>query len=256
MDLKKLSSGCFKSLCVLFVGIYSVNCQTTSNSNISIQGALEKDIALSVYLDTQKIDLIVMEAPFYMLEIAKVFNDLSIIDTFDAMSPICYQLFLDLKSNFDVYGNYQPAYRDTFFNKKFGETKLDILKSTDGQCSTESQADSLTSPFQELLSDVQLDFLRYNCLENSKRKSYWLYSEYAKSKKILFLSPHSGNPHYEEEYYLLPTPCDYFIFINESQRRKELIRVCKEFRVKSNQLKKSNYKVLLENGMLQIIFVK
>lgn len=253
MDLK-LSVKYIISICFVLIFNCPAYSQKKEGHRISIQGDLDKNFELSKYIDTSIIDFIIIDAPFYMLELEKE-NDFSIVDTLDAMSPISYHLYKKLKLDFHVFGDYQPAYKKLFLESKYDIVPIALLKNEKNRSLDTNQIDSLLSPLVGSITDVQYEYLKFSFFNNSPIENFWQNSDFINNKNILFLSPHSGDKHFDEEYYLLKKTCDYIILVDKKGRRKKLKKISKEFNIPLFKLKKSDSSIPFSQGTLKIEFI-
>lgn len=217
-----------------------------SQNLTSIQGEIYKDFEIEKYIDIKKIDFLILNTSFFMVELIKedINNDFY-IDTFDAMNPVSFELYNKYKKTINIFGSdYSPNDYEEFMKNKSLE-----INNTD------------TLEIKKQLTNIQYKYFLTLPKKHDgliKKNLFLQGSGFLQGKSILFVFP-VLNPHFRERYKYYATPCKYIILVSseKKKKRKQLRKISKEFKIPKRKLKNGSSEIVLNDNIstLKIEFV-
>lgn len=228
---------------VLSSCIYA-SAQSDKKLRMSFQGYFPNSFILNNYIAPESVDAVVFQAPFYSIEIAKLNNDFSDIDTFDLVNPNAFRILTEIKTDYNCFGYSRYNYRDYFFKTLLGDSY------------SKENLDELIDEGRVPLTAIQAALITFYKNPSNERKVFWYDSDIVQGMDIIFLDIFHENEHFDDNDYIYNDEdgFKYIIFIKSGEFKKELKKIRKEFKLSHKSLnKKTTQTELNKGGSLQLI---
>ena len=222
---------------LLYTTLYG---QSEIPKKMSIQGFFPDNFQLKDYfVPAENIqEAVIFQGPFYDIEAAKLTNNFSDIDTFDAVNPNAFRILYAIKSDYNCFGYSRYGYHDFFFKTLLGSSY------------SKENIDSLIDEGKVPLTAIQAAFINFYKDPENKRKSFWYDSEIAQGMDIVFLDVFHEDRHFDDNDYIFNDDENFkhIIFVKSREINKEFKKIRKEFKLSRKSLNKKTTEVQLDKG--------